>query len=243
MSLWLDWWWLIGFGMGIVFVVQVAFPKIGIKFNRYNTQWMKWILYFVFLGVFYMLSLSLFAGFTLGPMNGGIPRGPAFLGEINDKFFAIIKAFYAPYFEMYPNADSTEFMFSSGQVWIRERFGIEFNNLTELAAHPFALFLAIIGLCLYPLWLKIGIVLGELMFGTKPGKHGMWETGWFFFGFLLIVFLSIMWPLSFQYSVFTRLIPGLSPGLNLAVVTILVDLIVAAVVIGNFLLVLRPKIK
>lgn len=241
MSFWLDWWLLIVEGIIIVFFVQILLPKIGIKFNKYNMKWAKWTLYIIWLGIFYILSVGLFCGFTMGGQSGGVQVGPTFLAELNDRFFGIAQWFYSPYYVLHPAANSTEFMFSSGQEWIRSGLGMEFYDLTGLTQHPFALFLGIIVFCSYPFWLKLGVWLGELMFGSCIGKKGMWEMGWIVFMIVTIIAASIIGPLSVQNSLVTQWIPTIASSVNIALATICLDLVIAVVCIGDFFLILRNK--
>jgi hypothetical protein len=177
----------------------------------------------------------------MGRQSGGIQVGPTFLANLNDWFFGIAQWFYSPYYILNPAANSTEFMYSSGQVWLREALGISFYNLSGLTQHPFALFLGIIVFCSYPLWLKLGVWLGELMFGSSIGKKGMWEMGWMVFMIITIVAASVLAPLSIQNSIVSQWSPGLSPGANIIIATILLDLTITLVCIGDFVLILRKK--
>jgi hypothetical protein len=168
MSFWLDWWLLIVYGVAITIITRILqHLKIAAKkdtlFNKY--------LFFIIIIGFYVFSVGLFCGFSAQP--GGVnPFG--FLGNVNDMFFNWIKtSLYPAYYQANPTFTSTEFMFSSGEEWLKNMGAAPFDNLQGLLQHPFHLFVAIGLFMMYPYFLRWGVRLGEMMFGSKPGKKGM----------------------------------------------------------------------
>lgn len=230
MSFWLDWWLLLTSGFIIVGITQ-SLPKLGLQLNEYNNRWMKRILMLIFLSVFYLFSIGLLAGFTQGA-QGGTPIGPSWLGWLNDHFFGEIQQFFAPYYEMHPNATSTEFMFSSAQPWLRDLLNIQFDNLSGLAQQPMHLFAAVALFSLYPYWLFVGVKLGELLFGSKPGKKGIYHLGWALLLVILLIVAPIIAYLSLQASILADF---------MGITIIILELTIAVVVLVHYVVVLRKK--
>jgi hypothetical protein len=165
MSYWLDWWMLIGIGVIIVLITRLL-PKIGIKLSP--DSYLPKYLFVLTILLFYIFSGSLFAGFS---EDGSNPLG---LGTVNDFFFGFIKTYLYPnYYAAHPNATSTEFMYSSGEQWLKDAGAAPFDDLEGLAHHPFHLFVGVFLFMLYPYFLRAGMRLGEILFGSKPGKKGI----------------------------------------------------------------------
>lgn len=230
MSFWLDWWLLITSGVIIVGITKLL-PKLGVELNEYNNKWVKRLLMIMFISIFFLLSVGLLAGFTQGA-QGGTPIGPSWLGWMNDQFFGTIQWFFKPYYDAHPDATSTEFMFSSAQPWLRDLLNIQFDNLAELADQPFHLFGGVCLFALYPWWLFVGVWLGDILFGSKPGKSGIYRIGWAVVMLLLLILVPLISYFSLQASILAE---------NLGVVIIIMELGVAGVILGDYVLVLRKK--
>jgi hypothetical protein len=229
MSFWFDWWLLLINGILIIAVVKLL-PRVKINLNVYNQEWVKRLLYVFSLIVFYIISIGMLCGFTRGAQNEGVAIGPGWLGAINDAVFGIMQWLYAPYYEAHPEATSTEFMFSSGQEWLRSAANIDFNNLQELATSPLHLFMGVLILTLYPYLLHVGIQLGELLFGSKAGKKGMFPIGWAFFMLIMMIIVPIISYWSLQNSRF-----------NVGSVIIVEIICIPLLFICDFLLIQRKK--
>ena len=199
MSFWLDWVLLLFLGIIIVGITKIL-GRIGLIKDEYRDKWIKRWLMGIGILVFFLLSIALFAGFTMGT-DGNSPNGPVLLCKMNDSFFSLIKWFYGPYYAMHPNATSTEFMFSSGEEWLRNLAHIQFNNLAELGNYPMHLMVGIFLFTLYPILLYMGVRLGELLFGSRYGKKGIFKLGFFIILLTLLIFTPIYMWLSFQNSI------------------------------------------
>lgn len=167
MSFWFDLWMLILLGVGIVIVTRIGqeLKLFAIK----DTFASKYLFFIVIVG-FYLFSGSLFCGFSAAGVN---PFG--FLGILNDWFFNWVKTeLFAEYYAdpSVATATSTEFMYSSGMHWLKDAGAAPFNDLAGLIQHPFHLFIGIALFMMYPYFLRWGVRLGQLMFGTRPGKKG-----------------------------------------------------------------------
>ncbi len=169
MSFFLDCWMLILYGIAITIITRLL-QKCGIA-AKTDSMVSKYFFFILIIG-FYIFSVGLFCGFTAAP--GGVnPFG--FLGYVNDWFFNWIKtSLYPAYYAAHPLATSTEFMFTSGEPWLANLEGANYNTLAEVAQyHPFSVFVAIGLFMLYPYFLKWGVRLGEILIGSKPGKRGL----------------------------------------------------------------------
>ncbi len=231
MSFWLDWWLLLGFGILDVGIAK-SIARI-FKLNEYWTEWVKRILYLGSLAIFFALSIGLLCGFTMGkglyPGNE-VQIGPAGLAKINDWFFGILRWFYSGYYSQHPEATSTDFMYSSGQIWLRDSLKLEFYDLEGLAQKPGYLFGGIIILCAYPWLLHAGFQLGDMLWGSKPGKKGMYRMIW---GFMMIISLILV-PVLMGFSLQNTILPVWAW-------LIILDMGVFLVFYGNFVLVIKKK--
>jgi len=225
MSFWLDWWLLLVGGIGTVLICK-GLPKIGLVKNRYNNYWLKRLLMIAFLSLFFLISIGFFVGFT--------DRDTLF-GAVTQGVFDLMKWFYAPYFVLHPDATTTEFMYSSGQEWLRALLQLEFNDIVELAQHPVYMFGGICLFCLYPLILYCGVMLGELLFGSSPGKKGLFGIGWFLIMIVLVIVAPIITYFTVQNSILSEAFGGAT------IPALLVALIVAGFFILDFLLIQRKK--
>jgi hypothetical protein len=225
MSFWLDWWLLLVGGIFIVLICK-GLPKIGLFKNRYNNYWLKRLLMIMFLSGFYLISIGFWVGFS--------DRSTIF-GAVTQAVFDLMKWFYAPYFVLHPAATSTEFMYSSGQEWLRVLLNLEFNDMAGLAQHPVYMFFGICVFSLYPLILYCGVTLGELLFGSSPGKKGLFGIGWFLVMIVLIIVTPIITYFTVQNSILSESFGGpLIPAL-------IVGFIVAVFFILDFLIIQRKK--
>ncbi len=231
MSFWLDWWLLLGFG-----IVNVGIAKQITKLFNLNEYWNEWVkrgLYVLSIAIFLILSVGLLGGFTMGTYNfdnPGTQIGPTWLATINDWFFGIIRWFYGPYYEMHPEAASTEFMFSSGQQWLRNVANIDYNKLQQLANHPYHLFVGVIIFCLYPYLLHLGFQLGDMLWGSKPGREGMFRMAW---GFIMILALIIV-PILMGFSLQNTILPVWAW-------IIILEVAIIVIFYGDFILVQKKK--
>ena len=116
------------------------------------------------------MSISLLCGFS-AQEGGTNPFG--ILGYLTDWLFSIIKNMNPEYYAIYPDATSTEYMFSSAQFWLKDSGAATFNDLAGLSLRPWHLFLAVCLISILPITLYIGIRIGEMLFGTKLGKKGL----------------------------------------------------------------------
>ena len=174
-SFFLDWWMLIGIGIFIA-----LFSKIFYK----EDSFLKYTLSIVTLVVFYSLSIGLFC--ELDASNGP-------LGVATEFFFNMVKDMFPDYYAAGApgeNATSTEFMFSSAELWIKDytsaqpglgkligsifKTEVPFNSLSELVSggHNLYLFFGVAMFCCYPFFLYGGTQIGFLIFGRKPGDKG-----------------------------------------------------------------------
>ncbi|MHA1299773.1 MAG: hypothetical protein ACTSO9_10090 [Candidatus Helarchaeota archaeon] len=230
MSFWLDWWMLMCGGIMISLIVKYL-PKLGIKWHEYNMLWLKRGLMLFILSFFFLFSIGLFCGFTHhGGPGGDQTIGPSWMATMNDWFFSIIKNFWAPYYQIHPNATSTEFMFSSAQPWLRDLLNIQFDDLAGLTNQPMHLFVGICLFALYPYFLFIGTILGDLMFGGKPDKSGVWRMGWYLFYLLFAILGPILIFLSLQASIW-----------NPMIITIVYEIILFGIIFIDYMFVLRKK--
>jgi hypothetical protein len=164
MSFFLDVWMLI--------IIGIAISLIGKKFYK-EDSYLKPTLSILVLALFYFISISLFC--ELNGTDHGI------IGSINESFFNLLKWMFAGYYETNPEAagSSTEFMFSSGQQWLKDLLknnNMDFNSFAELSApgpQRILIFLGIWMFAMYPLWLYLGIKIGVMLFGRKPGDKGI----------------------------------------------------------------------
>ena len=145
------WWLLLIFGIAISLIKQIL-PRIGIKLGK-DSFFTKYASILTLLLV-YCISLSLFCGFSVG----GI--------------FGIIQAMNPEYYALYPDATSTEFIFSGASFWLKDLGAAPFSDLGGMVQYPFHLFVGILIFCAYPLFLRWGVRLGEVLFGSKPDKKG-----------------------------------------------------------------------
>ncbi|MHA1274752.1 MAG: hypothetical protein ACTSQJ_10470 [Promethearchaeota archaeon] len=171
MSFFLDWWMLIGCG-----IIIALFSKIFYK----EDSFLKYTLSILVLVVFYTFSIALFC--ELNAEEHG------FLGQLNEFFFGFVQNMFPEYYANHPEATSCEFMYSSGEEWIKNwqngtglggwagsilKTEVPFDNLEELVKyHKLYLFFGIVMFCTYPFYLYVGTQLGFLMFGRKPGDKG-----------------------------------------------------------------------
>ncbi len=162
--------------------------------------------------------------------NPGEQIGPEWLANLNDWFFEKIRTLWGGYYEINSNATSTEFMFSSGQNWLRNAANIEFSNLSELSEYPGYLFFAIIMFCFYPYLLHSGVQLGELLFGSKPGKPGAYRMAW---GPLMVISMVIV-PIIAAFTVQDTIFPTWAW-------CILLDVGILILFLGDFFLVQKKK--
>ena len=209
MSFWLDWWMLISIGLVITLIVR-NLSKVGVKWNNYTLLWFRRLVLIVVIIIFYLFSVGLFCGFThYGGPGGNQTVGPDWLATLNDWFFGLIKWFWAPYYQLYPSATSTEFMFSSAQPWLRNLLNIQFNDLAGLTDQPLYLFFSIIIFALYPWFLRLGALMGEMLFGTKPGKKGLWHASWIIVFLILLIIVPLIAYFSLQASIIDPFISAL----------------------------------
>jgi len=141
------------FGFGILIAL------IGKKYYK-EDSFLKPGLGILVLLVTFTLSISLFC--ELNSAQHGL------MGIINEGFFNAIRFLWAGYYQVFPNASSCEFMFSSGIVALRPPF----DNFAGLANNTVFVFAGIVMFLLYPVWLYLGSKVGVAMFGRKPGDKG-----------------------------------------------------------------------
>ena len=143
-------------GMGILIaVVSRTFYK--------EDSFLKYTLSIITLVVFLIFSMGLFC-----ELNG---QDHGFLGMINDIFWGFIRdVAFVDYYNEYPDATSTEFMYTSGLEQLKPH--VPFEDLEGLAKHPLYLFFGLCMFITYPGWLYLGTQLGFLLFGRKPGDKG-----------------------------------------------------------------------
>lgn len=230
MSFWLDWWLLFTFGF-VIHVIVKYLGKSG-KITIYNLKWIKRIMMLGVLGCFFLVSCSLIAGFTLGTDSLGDEIGPHWLGWLSDFFFGMLKGLFAPYYSVHPSATSTEFMFSSGQQWLRDLLNIQFDDLSGLVNQPVFLFGAIIIFALYPYLLFLGTFFGELLLGSKFGKNAMWKIAWP----LIMILLLILVPIIMYYSLQNSVVWG-----SITLLIWIAELAIIAFFLLDYLLILRKK--
>lgn len=230
MSFWLDWWLLFLLGFGIHVIVKYM-GKSG-KISIYNLKWIKRIMMLGVLGFFYLISGSLLAGFTLGTESIGDEIGPHWMGWLNDSFFGMIKRFFSPYYALHPAATSTEFMFSSGQQWLRELLNIQFDDLSGLVTQPFYLFIAILIFAIYPYIIFLGTYMAELMIGSKFGKNAIWKIAWPLIMLILLIVVPIIMYYSLQNSIVWE---------SISILICISELVIILIFLLDYLLILRKK--
>jgi len=229
MSFWIDWWVLILIGVFISLGTKYL-PK-SVKWHEYNILWFKRGIMLIVLSIFFLFSIGLLCGFTHhGGTGGDQTIGPSWMATLNDWVFGMLKKFWAPYYELYPNATSTEFMFSSAQPWLREKLNIQFNDLAGLVNQPMHLFVGICLFALYPYLLFLGTVLGDVLFGTRPEKHGAWKLAWH----ILYIALAILGPILIYYTFQASI-------LNVNTIIIVYEIGLFLIILLDYLLVLRKK--
>jgi len=98
---------------------------------------------------------------------------------------------FPAYYDAHPDATSCEFMFSSGQFWLKDWYTapdgifkwigsifnthVPFDSLGEMVSGGYNLYLffAIAMFSCYPGFLYVGTQLGFLLFGRKNGDKGV----------------------------------------------------------------------
>ena len=146
---------LIGVGIFIAIMCRVFYKE---------DSFLHFSLGIMTLVVFFALSIALFC--DLNANDHG------FLGTANEIFFGFVKEYgFKEYYQNHPDATSTEFMYSSGLEQLKPF--VPFDDLEGLAQHPLHLFFGILMFITYPGWLILGVKIGHLMFGRKPGDKGV----------------------------------------------------------------------
>jgi hypothetical protein len=174
------WWLLLLAGVALVVLYRLLWGaglKLGWRMPR-DAHFVGY-LYFVVLGLTYLISLSLLAGFTMqGP--GGVPNGPEILCRLNDWVYGLVMARCPEYYAAHPELavsalSSPEYLYCGGSAWLKSLVDPagEFLGLGFLAANPLHLFVGGLLLCTYPFWLYLGVRLGQLLVGSRPGKKGV----------------------------------------------------------------------
>ncbi|MGQ4875568.1 MAG: hypothetical protein ACP6IY_15985 [Promethearchaeia archaeon] len=155
---------------GILIIFGILIALISKKFYK-EDSFLSVTLSVIILLLFYIVSGSLFC--ELNAKDHGA------LGAMNENFFNLLKGIWAGYYENNPDATSCEFMFTSGEQWIKDWLinnNMDFNNLQELCAPGPQRILILCGIlmfALYPVWLYLGIKIGIFLFGRQPGDKGV----------------------------------------------------------------------